>query len=63
MKHTNERAAPSPKNAASNTNTRNHTTATGRGARARKHLTREQRGQFWQTVGDLIEQAAGRAAK
>lgn len=46
MKHTNERAAPSPKNAASNTNEREHTTATGRGASPARR--------FGPNVGQLI---------
>ena len=63
MRKTNERAAPSPKNAASKTNRFEHTTRTGRGASVRQRLSREQRGRFWQSVGDLIVTATRRAAK
>ncbi len=54
---TNEKAASSPKNAASTTNDLNATTPTAHDARARKPLTPEQRGRFWNSVGEAIEAA------
>ena len=63
MSKANEKAAPgATRKAASKTNGLNNTTPTARGASARKHLTRGQRGRFWGSVGEAIEAAARKGA-
>ena len=63
MKHINKMAAPVQPKATSRINAMNHTTLPAHGARARKSLTLQQRGRFWNSVGEAIESVrAGRVS-